>query len=127
MTPPHPEHDFDTELARLHIKRQHAEPERRLLLLGAALTLAGLVLLFIALAGTRQAATLQQQVDDLALAPLGLGVTLTGAALWLRYSISLYLRFWLIRLIYEDRRTAERILAAAPRRDHTGEPPDADA
>ncbi|WP_406410433.1 hypothetical protein [Streptomyces sp. NBC_01614] len=111
------ESDFDVELSRLHVKNQAAGPESRLLLLGAMLTAAGLVLLVVALASTRQAVTLQQQVDGLALAPLGLGITLTGTTLWLRYSLARYLRFWLIRLIYQHRQSTDRPPAAGAGRE----------
>jgi hypothetical protein len=106
--------DFEAELSRLHIKRQAAEPERRLLLVGVLLIVTGLTLLVVSFAGTRQALTIQQQADNLALAPLGLGVTVVGAVLWLRYSLTRYLRFWLIRLIYEDRQNTDRILGNPP-------------
>ncbi|WP_405594666.1 hypothetical protein [Streptomyces sp. NBC_01092] len=106
--------DFEAELSRLHLKRQAAEPERRLALAAALLVVTGLTLLIVAFVGTREAVTIQQQVDNLALAPLGLGVTVAGAALWLRYSLTRYLRFWLIRLIYEDRQNTDRILGTPP-------------
>jgi hypothetical protein len=102
--------EFEAALSRLHVKRQAAEPERRLLIAAVLLVLTGLTLLVVAFAGTRQAVTIQQQADNLALSPLGLGVTVVGAVLWLRYSLTRYLRFWLIRLIYEDRQNTDRLL-----------------
>lgn len=106
--------DFEAELSRLNLKQQAAEPERHLARAAALLVVTGLTLLIVAFAGTREAVTIQQQVDNLALAPLGLGVTVAGAALWLRYSLTRYLRFWLIRLIYEDRQNTDRLVGSSP-------------
>ncbi len=112
------EAQFEDELSRLRVKKQYAEPERRMIVLGLLLVAIGLVLLASSLVGARQAITVQQQLDNLALAPLGLGLTAVGATLWLRNSLTRYLRFWLIRLIYEERRNADRLAAAtAPKQD----------
>jgi hypothetical protein len=36
---------------------------------------------------------------------LGLVLTVAGGLLWFRYSMTRYLRYWLLRLIYEQRQT----------------------
>jgi len=36
------------------------------------------------------------------LAFFGIGLSIAGAALFLRYSLARFLRFWLLRLIYEQ-------------------------
>ena len=110
--------EFDAELSRLRLKRKAAEPERRLILLGTIIAACGLTLLAVALFGTRGAATLQQQVDYLALGPLGLGLTLVGAAIWIRYSLTRYLRYWLIRTIFEDRDNTDRIVNTLAADEH---------
>jgi hypothetical protein len=46
---------------------------------------------------------------------LGLGCTIVGAALFLRYSLGRYLRFWLLRMIYEEHTTADRQVDALER------------
>ncbi|MFE3112049.1 hypothetical protein [Kitasatospora indigofera] len=106
------EAQFEEELARLHVRKQYAEPERRMIVLGLVLAAAGIVLLVTSLVGSRQVVTVQQQLDNLALAPLGLGLTAVGATLWLRNSLTRYLRFWLVRLIYEERVNTDRLAAA---------------
>ena len=40
------------------------------------------------------------------------GATVLGAAVFLRYSLAAFLRFWLARLIYEQQSQTERLLAA---------------
>ena len=42
-------------------------------------------------------------ISSVILALLGVSVTVLGAALFLRYSVARFLRFWLLRLIYEQR------------------------
>ena len=46
---------------------------------------------------------------------LGLGLIVVGAVLFLRYSLARYLRFWLLRLIYEERTRSEASIAALDR------------
>jgi hypothetical protein len=106
---------FEEEIARLRVRGGAAEPERHLLRAGIVLAMAGLTLAAFALAGTRDATTVEQQNDYLVLGPLAIGLTLVGVAMWLRHSLTRYFRFWLVRLIYEDRQTADRIVEAIER------------
>jgi hypothetical protein len=110
--------DFEHETARLRLKGGDPEPERRLSVIGVIAMVAGLALLVFALFGTRGAPTVEAQNDYLVLAPLGLGLCLVGSVVWARNSLSRYLRFWLVRLIYEQR-------SAVARRDAAIAPPEA--
>jgi hypothetical protein len=51
------------------------------------------------------------QADDHIIALIGVTVSIAGAALFLRYSLAAFFRFWLARLIYEQRTQADRMLA----------------
>ena len=46
------------------------------------------------------------------MALIGVAVTVTGMALFLRYSIAHFLRFWLARLSYEHQAQTDRLIAA---------------
>ena len=46
---------------------------------------------------------------------LGIALTIVGGALFIRYSLARYLRFWLIRSTYEQRANADLIVAAIER------------
>jgi hypothetical protein len=46
---------------------------------------------------------------------LGILLAVAGAALFMRYSISRFMRFWLIRLVYENRAETDRIVDAIER------------
>ena len=42
--------------------------------------------------------------------PIGVTVSVVGAALFLRYSVASFLRFWLARFIYEQQSQTDRIV-----------------
>ena len=42
----------------------------------------------------------------------GLAIVVAGAALFVRYSMSKFLRFWLVRLVHEQRAETDRLIAA---------------
>ena len=44
----------------------------------------------------------REQLDGITVGLIGVAVTVAGAALFLRYSIAQFLRFWLARLTYEQ-------------------------
>jgi uncharacterized membrane protein YidH (DUF202 family) len=50
------------------------------------------------------------QNDALVLAIIGLSATIAGGALFLRYSIAAFLRFWLARFIYEQQIQTDRVV-----------------
>jgi hypothetical protein len=54
---------------------------------------------------------------------MGLALIIAGAALFVRYSLARYLRFWLIRLTYESRANTDRIVEAIERASGTGPGP----
>lgn len=108
--------EFQAELARLRVKRSSAGTEQRLLLVGAALMPVGLVLVLVGYLGASGTTELSSQVPYLISGGLlGLGLTIVGATLFLRYSLGRYLRFWLLRLVYEEHLTADRQVDALER------------
>jgi hypothetical protein len=50
------------------------------------------------------------QRDDIIIALIGVAVTVVGSALFLRGSIAGFLRFWLARLIYEQKAQTDRVV-----------------
>ena len=63
----------------------------------------------IQVAGTTNAADQMAAIATGGL--LGLVLAIVGAALFLRYSIGRFLRFWAIRLIHEHRSETDRVIA----------------
>ena len=48
-------------------------------------------------------------------AAIGIGISIVGIVIWVRNSLTRYLRFWLIRLVYEQREQTDRLIAALER------------
>lgn len=108
--------EFEAELARLRVKRASSTTEQRLLLAGVVLMPLGLVLVLAGYVGASGTTEFSSQVPYLLSGGvLGIGVTIVGAALFLRYSLGRYLRFWLLRLIFEEHATADRQVDALER------------
>jgi hypothetical protein len=108
--------EFQAELARLRVKRASPATEQRLLLAGIVLMPVGLVLVLVGYLGASGTTQLSSQIPYLISGGLmGLGCTIVGAALFLRYSLGRYLRFWLLRLIFEEHTTADRQVDALER------------
>lgn len=101
---------FKTEIAEMRLKTGRANMERLLQLGGVVLMVGGIVLALGAyFASLNVSATPGTNVDVLdsnsytPLAIAGLAITVAGGFLFLRYSLARFLRFWLLRQVYEQR------------------------
>ena len=107
---------FKTDIAGMRLRTGRANTERLLELLGVVLMVGGVVLALGAyLASLNVSATPGTNVDVLdsnSYAPLaitGLAISVTGGFLFLRYSLARFLRFWLLRQVYEQRVAIEEV------------------
>jgi hypothetical protein len=108
--------EFHAELVRLRVKPRSKDDEQRLLFAGIVLMPLGLVVVLIGYLGASGTTDFSAQIPYLLSGGvLGLGLTIVGAALFLRYSLGRYLRFWLLRLIFEEHTTADRQVDALER------------
>jgi hypothetical protein len=108
--------EFQAELSRLRVKGGSPSNEQRFLLAGMVLMPLGLALVLVGYVGASGTTELSSQVPYLISGGLlGLGCTIVGAALFLRYSLGRYLRFWLLRMIFEEHTTADRQVEAIER------------
>lgn len=103
---------FQDEVERLKLRRSSSGPERRLLVAGVVLFAIGVAVTVLAFSGSSGASDPRDQTDFVILALVGVGLSIGGAALWLRYSMSRYLRYWLIRLVYEQRQQTDDLVEA---------------
>ncbi|MGQ0823691.1 MAG: hypothetical protein ACT4OX_01455 [Actinomycetota bacterium] len=105
---------FTDEVARLRVTGGTANPERLGATWGVALLavggIAAIVGLVVALGGNTE-----DKLDGLAIILTGSVAAVIGLALWMRNSMTRYLRFWLVRLVYEQREQADRVVDAAKR------------
>jgi drug/metabolite transporter (DMT)-like permease len=106
---------FEREIRRLGVKGGNPEPERWLVIVGVVAVVAGFGLSAFGLDLVITATNPLDQGDGLAQVTLGVGAAIVGAVLWARYSLSRYLRYWLIRQVYESRASTDRIVEAIER------------
>lgn len=116
---------FRAEVDALKLKGSSGEGEQRLLAVGVVLTIVGIAL--AVLGAVQVGASGGSAADQRAFLAqgsfMGLALIIAGAALFVRYSLARYLRFWLIRLTYESRANTDRIVEAIERASGTGPGP----
>ncbi len=121
--------EFETAVKQLGVTGGRANPERTGARLGLVMLVLGVV---VAVAGmlwrrgdiaTSEASDLLSEIvssgNGMIFVALGMALALTGGIIWIRNSLTRYLRHWLIRLIYEDRANTDRIIEAI---NHTHDP-----
>jgi hypothetical protein len=101
---------FKAEIAEMRLKTGRSNVEHTLQIVGVVLMVAGIALALGAYrASLNVTATPGTNVDVLdsnsylPLAIAGLAITVTGGFVFLRYSLAKFLRFWLLRQVYEQR------------------------
>jgi len=97
---------FEADIAQVRIKTGGAGNEPRLIALGGVLMVVGAALALIAFIVSGSQSDTRDVLSTVILAVLGLSISVIGAAVFLRYSIGRFLRFWLLRLIYEQQDAA---------------------
>ncbi|MGC9542167.1 hypothetical protein [Streptomyces sp. UG1] len=105
---------FVRELAELKIPDPAAARATLWLRLGGLLMAAGLVLGALAFPLAHATDNSLAQGDALAIGLGGIAATVVGGALFLRYSLTGFLRFWLARQSFDLDRLGERLTAPAP-------------
>jgi hypothetical protein len=104
--------DLGAELSKLRASNNSGRLDRSLSLLGMLAVIAGLGIILLSFAQSRNYSSILNQMDALILSLFGLGLIIVGAALYLRGSMTRFLRYWLLRMVYEQRdlaRDAARI------------------
>jgi predicted metal-binding membrane protein len=116
MTPPdRPDRvaEFTAEIQAMKLRGSSAESERWLLVAGVVGIVAGLALTIIGGVQVMNNTAPADQRAYLATGTfLGIALLIAGAALFVRYSLARYLRFWLIRMVWESRANTDRVVAA---------------
>jgi hypothetical protein len=103
---------FQEEVNGLKVTGGKANPERTGQMLGGVLMLVGLILGFYAYFGlSHPASGPLQQGDATVIGLLGVGFCIVGTGLFVVFSLTRYFRYWLVRLIYEQREQTDRLQA----------------
>lgn len=104
---------FTEEIGDLKLRGARGDRERILLVVGVVALVAGVVL---AVLGGFQASGTQDLGDQVAFLAtgtfIGLALVIAGTALFVRYSMARFLRFWLVRLVHEHRTETDRVVGA---------------
>jgi hypothetical protein len=103
---------FKSEIASMRLRDPSTARDRQLLRLGLALMVVGVVLGVYAYSLSHGTEDALQQRDAIVVALVGVSVTVAGGALFVRYSIAQFLRFWLARLTYEQQAQTDRVVDA---------------
>ncbi len=98
---------FEADIAKVRVKTGGAAGEPRLIALGAVLMVAGAAVALIAFIVSGSQSDTRDVMSSIILAVFGLSLAVVGTAVFLRYSIGRFLRFWLLRLIYEQQDASE--------------------
>jgi hypothetical protein len=112
---------FVREIAELKIADAAAGRPRLWLRLGAAMMVAGLALALTAYLVSHRTSSSLVQGDAVTIGLGGVTVSVVGAALFVRYSLTGFLRFWMARQSYDLAMVADRLLEPGAGRDVSGE------
>ena len=93
---------FKEKIENLKVDDPATSRERSLLKLGGALLIVGAILLVFGVYWNYTEADPVVQRDAQIWAFAGIGFSVIGSALFIRFGVSNFLRFWLARLIYEQ-------------------------
>lgn len=103
---------FKEEIASMRLRDPSTARDRQLLRLGIALMVVGVGLGAYAYALSHGTTNSLQQRDAIVVALLGVAVTVAGGAVFVRYSVAQFLRFWLARLSHEQQAQTDRVVEA---------------
>ena len=103
------------EVSKLKVTGGMANPERLAGKWGIGLTIFGFVVAIVSWWSAFNSGTLEGILRSQIFAAIGIGTSIVGIVLWIRNSLTRYFRFWLIRLVYEQREQTDRLIAALER------------
>lgn len=120
--------EFVNDVDDLKVTGGRSNPERTWTILGAIGLVVGLVLCLVAWIRTGGTSNTGDFADFAAMGRFGLALSFAGGAVFAVMSMRRWLRFWLVRLVYEMREQSDRfdsgLLAAVDR--EVSQPPSGD-
>jgi len=103
------------EVSKLKVTGGMANPERLAGKWGIGLTIFGFVVAIISWWIALNAGAFEDIFRAQIFGVIGIGISIVGIVIWVRNSLTRYFRFWLIRLVYEQREQTDRLIAALER------------
>jgi hypothetical protein len=104
--------EFQSEVDALRVGGGRANPERTWLRLGVAGWVAAIVIEIVAYLGSHGTSDALSQRDFIVVALAGVVVAVISTGLVVTFTLTRYFRYWLIRLIYQDRESSDRLIEA---------------
>jgi cell division protein FtsW (lipid II flippase) len=108
---------FKTEIAEMNLRDPSTARDRQLLWLGIILLIVGIVVAIYAYTLSHGTNDALQQRDAIVVGLAAVCVSIAGGALFVRYSLAQFLRFWIARVTYEQQAQTDRIVDALKQRD----------
>ena len=106
--------NFKREIDEMRLRDPATSRDRQGLRVGVVMMVAAAVIEVLAYYSSYNGNS-AEQIDAIVLALLGTVVGIIGAALFVRFSIAQFLRFWLARVTYEQQAQTDRIVEAVKR------------
>jgi hypothetical protein len=107
---------FEDEVSKLKVTGGGANPERLGSQWGIGLTILGFVIAIISWFSAKDSASPVTALRANIFALIGVSLAVVGIIIWLRNSLTRYLRYWIIRLVYEQREQTEALVRAIKER-----------
>jgi hypothetical protein len=104
------------EVAKLKVTGGAANPERLAGKWGIGLTIFGFVVAFVSWWSAFNAGNYADIYRSQIFGTIGIGISIVGIVIWVRNSLTRYMRFWIIRLVYEQREQTDRLIEALERK-----------
>ena len=108
---------FSAEIADMALPGGAGSRDRALLWVGVALMASAIVVVIVAYVISHSTTNPLQQRDAIVAALIGLTLAVVGAALFVRYSMAQFLRFWMARLSFDSHTATDRLVDAMRKRD----------
>jgi hypothetical protein len=108
--------EFQSEVDALKVGGGRANPERTWLKVGTIGLVVAIVIEVIAYFGSHGTTDPLAQRDYIIVALLGLTIAVAATGLFVTFTLTRYFRYWLIRLIYQDRESSDRLIDALGKR-----------
>jgi hypothetical protein len=107
--------EFQEEVGKLKVTGGGANPERLGMYWGIGLTILGFVIAIISWWSALDAPSqtgVPTMLRSVCFTMIGAALAIVGIVLWARNSITRYLRYWIVRLVYEQREQTEQLVKA---------------
>ena len=108
---------FRADITDMNLPGSASGRDRTLLIGGAVLMVAAVVVVIVAYVIGHGTTNPLQQRDAIVIALMGLTLAVVGAALFVRYSLAQFLRFWMARLSFDSHTATDRLVDALRQRD----------